>query len=40
MSFSPDGEELASGSGDTIVCLWDLSTFTPKHYCKVNKLNY
>eukprot|EP00898_Chlorokybus_atmophyticus_P007554 jgi/Chlat1/77/Chrsp1S03117 len=34
VSFSPDGQRLASGSGDTTVRLWDLSTETPLHTCK------
>ncbi|GBP69329.1 Notchless protein homolog 1 [Eumeta japonica] len=33
-SFSPSGKELASGSGDTTVRFWDLSTQTPLHVCK------
>ncbi|PVV05049.1 hypothetical protein BB560_000424 [Smittium megazygosporum] len=34
VSFSPDGSQLASGSGDTTVRLWDLSTETPQFTCK------
>lgn len=33
VAFSPTGSCLASGSGDTTVRLWDLSTETPKHTC-------
>lgn len=32
--FSPSGKQLASGSGDTTVRFWDLSTQTPLHVCK------
>ncbi|GBG84316.1 hypothetical protein CBR_g38286 [Chara braunii] len=33
VSFSPDSTQLASGSGDTTVRLWDISTQTPLHTC-------
>ncbi|KAJ1675271.1 hypothetical protein EV182_001590 [Spiromyces aspiralis] len=34
VSFSPDGNQLASGSGDTTVRIWDLATETPQFTCK------
>ncbi|KAI8815386.1 quinon protein alcohol dehydrogenase-like superfamily [Cladochytrium replicatum] len=34
VSFSPDGAQLASGSGDTTVRIWDLNTETPQHTLK------
>ncbi|KAJ2470350.1 ribosome assembly, partial [Coemansia sp. RSA 2320] len=37
VSFSPDGSQLASGSGDTTVRIWDLATETPRHTCTGHK---
>ncbi|KAJ8880372.1 hypothetical protein PR048_016841 [Dryococelus australis] len=34
VSFSPDGQHLASGSGDTTVRFWDVHTQTPHHVCR------
>ena len=39
VSFSPDGKQLASGSGDTTVRLWDLNTETPLFTCKGSKIS-
>eukprot|EP01018_Ginkgo_biloba_P020734 Gb_18371 [translate_table: standard] len=33
VSFSPDGRQLASGSGDTTVRFWDLNTQSPLYTC-------
>lgn len=33
-SFSPSGNHLASGSGDTMVRFWDINTQTTLHVCK------
>lgn len=41
-SFSPDGQRLASGSGDMSVRFWDLNTESPLYTCKgkiFNKFN-
>lgn len=37
VAFSPDGQQLASGSGDTSVRFWDLTTQTPLYTCKGHK---
>uniref|UniRef100_A0A453A5I1 NLE domain-containing protein n=1 Tax=Aegilops tauschii subsp. strangulata TaxID=200361 RepID=A0A453A5I1_AEGTS len=40
VSFSPDGRCLASGSGDTTVRFWDLSTQTPLYTCKGQSVRF
>lgn len=37
VAFSPNGETLASGSGDTTVRLWDVYTQTPSFTCTGHK---
>lgn len=37
LNFSPDGQHLASGSGDTTLRLWDLHTETPHFTCTGHK---
>uniref|UniRef100_A0A6B2L345 NLE domain-containing protein n=1 Tax=Arcella intermedia TaxID=1963864 RepID=A0A6B2L345_9EUKA len=37
VAFSPDGTQLATGSGDTTVRLWDILTGTPYAECKGHK---
>lgn len=37
VAFSPDGQQLATGSGDSTVRLWDLQTQTPMYRCTGHK---
>ena len=37
LDFSPDGESLVSGSGDTTVRIWDILTETPLYTCEAHK---
>lgn len=37
LHFSPNGQHLASGSGDTTLRLWDLNTETPHYTCTGHK---
>lgn len=37
VQFSPDGNSLASGGGDTTVRFWDVDTMTPRYVCKGHK---
>lgn len=37
VSYSPDGQHLASGGGDTTVRFWDVNTSLPKMTCKQHK---
>jgi ribosome assembly protein 4 len=37
VSFSPDGQRLASGGGDATVRFWDVGTATPKFTCRGHK---
>ncbi len=37
VAFSPDGQKLASGSGDTTVRTWDINTECPMHTLEGHK---
>ena len=37
VSYSPDGQQLASGGGDATVRFWDVHTCTPRHTCHGHK---
>jgi ribosome assembly protein 4 len=37
VSYSPDGKRLASGSGDTTVRFWNVSSSMPQHTCTGHK---
>ena len=37
VSFSPDGQSLASGGGDTVVRFWDVFSGLPKYTCRGHK---
>jgi ribosome assembly protein 4 len=37
VSYSPDGQQLASGGGDATVRFWDVHTSTPRHTCHGHK---
>ena len=37
VSYSPDGQHLASGGGDATVRFWDVNTSTPRHTCHGHK---
>ncbi|KAL7444186.1 hypothetical protein ACHAXH_007095 [Discostella pseudostelligera] len=37
VSYSPDGQQLASGGGDATVRFWDVNTSTPRHTCHGHK---
>lgn len=40
VSFSPDGSQLATASGDTTVRLWDTNSTLPQHTCKGHKVSF
>ena len=37
VSYSPNGQHLASGGGDATVRFWDVNTSTPRHTCRGHK---
>jgi ribosome assembly protein 4 len=37
VAFSPDGQNLASGGGDTVLRFWDVFSGLPKHTCRGHK---